>query len=147
MTFKTAFARLKSSSAEAGRRGWAYARLHPWRTAAMLPALAIAYVLILIPFTPSIGDIKKAKLEHPTVVMSVDGKVIATFKRANRDWVKLADMSQNVVDALIATEDKRFFAHHGMDIPRTISAVGNTIAGDRQGGSTLTQQLARNLYP
>ena len=147
MTIKTAFARWGSRVADASRRGATWARAHPIKAVALLPAAVLAYVLALYPFTPSIGDIKKAKLEHPTVVMSVDGKEIASYKRANRDWVKLADMSPHVVDALISTEDKRFYDHHGMDFKRTFGALVNTLAGDRQGGSTITQQLARNLYP
>jgi penicillin-binding protein 1A len=52
-----------------------------------------------------------------------------------------------MVDALIATEDHRFYAHHGIDLRRTIAAGLHTFSGSRQGGSTITQQLARNLYP
>jgi penicillin-binding protein 1A len=113
----------------------------------LIPLLVLLYVLALIPFTPSIGDIRKAKAEQPAIVMSADGKELAMFKRANRDWVKLADISPNVITALIATEDHRFYDHHGMDFKRTVSAAIHTFSGDREGGSTLTQQLARNLYP
>jgi penicillin-binding protein 1A len=112
-----------------------------------LPVLLLLYVLILIPFTPSIGDLRKAKSEKPALVLSADGKELALFKRANRDWVKLADISPNVVAALIATEDRRFYEHHGIDLKRTAGAALNTFKGERQGGSTITQQLARNLYP
>ena len=125
---------------------------HPTRrgialSLAALPLLLLLYVLVLIPFTPSIGDLRKAKSEKPALVLSADGKELAVFKRANRDWVKLADISPNVVAALIATEDRRFFEHHGIDLRRTASAALNTVKGDLQGGSTITQQLARNLYP
>ncbi len=125
---------------------------HPTRrgvglSLAALPVLLLLYVLVLIPFTPSIGDIRKSKLQQPAKVLSVDGKELAVFQRANRDWVKLAEISPNVVTALIATEDHRFFEHHGIDFRRTASAVLHTFTGDRQGGSTITQQLARNLYP
>lgn len=114
---------------------------------ATIPLLLLLYVLVLIPFTPSIADLRKAKTAKPSVLMSVDGKELAVFKRANRDWVKLANISPHVVNALIATEDHRFYEHHGVDLARTMSAVGHTFTGNRQGGSTITQQLARNLYP
>ena len=117
-----------------------------WALAA-IPVLLLLYALILIPFTPSIADLRKAKDAKPSVVLSADGKELAIFKRANRDWVKLADISPNVVAALIATEDHRFYQHHGMDLKRTASAVLHTATGDMQGGSTITQQLARNLFP
>jgi penicillin-binding protein 1A len=125
---------------------------HPtWRGAglgvAAIPVLLFLYVLVLIPFTPSINDLLKAKTAKPSVLMSVDGQELAAFKRANRDWVKLDDISPNVVAALIATEDHRFYDHHGMDFKRTVSSVFHTLTGRKQGGSTITQQLARNLYP
>jgi penicillin-binding protein 1A len=109
--------------------------------------LLLVYALILIPFTPSIRDLKSAKVEHPAVLRSADGKELAVFRRMNREWVKLARISPAVVDALIAAEDHRFFEHHGIDFKRTASAALHTLAGERPGGSTITQQLARNLYP
>ena len=125
---------------------------HPTRrgvaqSIAALPVLLLLYVLLLIPFTPSIGDIRKAKEQQPAVVMSVDGQELAVFKRANREWVKLTDISPQVIDALISTEDHRFYSHHGLDLTRTVGAVLRTLSGSPQGGSTITQQLARNLYP
>ncbi|WP_280189973.1 penicillin-binding protein 1A [Delftia sp. PS-11] len=115
--------------------------------AAALPLLCVLYVLLLIPFTPGIRDIRKAKLEQPAQVMSADGKQIALFKRSNRQWVGLDEIAPPVVKALIATEDHRFYEHHGMDWWRTFGSVVHTLRGDPQGGSTITQQLARNLYP
>jgi penicillin-binding protein 1A len=105
------------------------------------------YILLLIPFTPAISDIRKARLEQPAQVLSADGKELAVFKRANREWVPLSDIAPPVIAALIATEDHRFYEHHGLDWRRTVGAALNTFAGERQGGSTITQQLARNLYP
>jgi penicillin-binding protein 1A len=107
----------------------------------------LLYVLVLIPFTPSISDLRKAKSATPSVVLSSDGFVLAEFKRINRAWVPLDKIAPSVIDALIATEDRRFYDHHGIDFRRTVGALLNTIKGDTQGGSTITQQLARNLYP
>ncbi|MPW21472.1 penicillin-binding protein [Paraburkholderia sp. CNPSo 3157] len=125
---------------------------HPtWRGVALsiaaIPALVLLYVLILIPFTPGIGDIRKAKIEQPAQIYSADGKLLAEFKPTNRVWVKLSDISPHVIEALISTEDHRFYEHHGIDFRRTAGAALHTFSGDRQGGSTITQQLARNLYP
>lgn len=114
---------------------------------AALPVLFMLYVLLLIPFTPSISDIRKAKLEHPAQILSADGKLIGEFKRSNRKWVPLEQISPSVVKALVATEDHRFYEHHGMDFTRTVGSVIHTLRGNPQGGSTITQQLARNLYP
>jgi penicillin-binding protein 1A len=128
-------------------RIWGGVRRHPLWFVAALPALAVLYVAAHIPFTPSIVDVRKAKAEQPTVVKTADGQELAVFKRANRDWVKLTDISPNVVAALIATEDRRFFEHGGLDLRRTVGAAVRSLGGDLQGGSTITQQLARNLYP
>jgi penicillin-binding protein 1A len=125
------------------QRGWRGALL----LLAMPPALLLLYALLLVPFTPAISDIRKAAGERPAQLLSADGRLLAEFKRSNRVWVELKDMAPPVVDALIATEDHRFYDHFGMDWRRTASSALHTFGGDRQGGSTLTQQLARNLYP
>ena len=109
--------------------------------------LLILYALLLIPFTPSIADLRKAKTEKPTVVISVDGQRLALFKRSNREWVPLSRIAPQVVQALVATEDNRFYEHHGVDFYRLGGAALRSLTGHLQGGSTITQQLARNLYP
>lgn len=109
--------------------------------------LGFLYVLALIPFTPAISDIRKARIDQPARILFSDGKPLAEFKRDNRQWVSLKNISPHVVDALISTEDRRFYQHHGIDVRRTIGAMLHTLEGQRQGGSTITQQLARNLYP
>ncbi len=116
-------------------------------TLAALPALFLLYVLALVPFTPGIGDIRKARVDRPALIVSADGKLIDEFKPSNREWVSLGQISPHMVEALIATEDRRFREHFGIDWMRTASAALHTFSGDRQGGSTITQQLARNLYP
>ena len=142
-----AFHRAATFATEAFRRLVGLLKRYPVRAVLALPALALLYVLVLIPFTPSIGDLRKAKSEVPSVLLASDGTVLAEYKRINRQWVTLANISPNVVNALIATEDKRFYQHHGIDFRRTAGAVLSTLTGDLQGGSTITQQLARNLYP
>ncbi|MGV3494720.1 MAG: penicillin-binding protein 1A [Ramlibacter sp.] len=129
------------------RRVGGWIRRHPVKTAAALPLAVLLYVAALYPFTPSIGDIRKSKQESPSVVLSADGKELAVFRRANRDWVKLQEISPKAVEALLATEDRRFYDHIGIDFIRTGKAMLNTLQGDVEGGSTITQQLARNLYP
>jgi penicillin-binding protein 1A len=128
-------------------RAWALVRRHPWRTALVPPALLAIYLVALIPLTPSTSDLRKQKSEVPTRVLAADGVLLAEFKRVNREWVPLDRISPNVVNALIATEDRRFYQHHGIDLRRIGGALLANLHGDRQGGSTITQQLARNLYP
>ena len=116
-------------------------------SAAIGTVLLLAYTILLIPFTPSIADLRKAKAETPSVLLSADGKELAVFKRMNREWVELNRISPHVINALIATEDHRFYQHFGIDFRRTAAGIVRTLQGDPEGGSTITQQLARNLYP
>ncbi|AVS88787.1 penicillin-binding protein 1A [Paracidovorax avenae] len=122
------------------------ARMLLWALAAV-PAALVVYTLLLWPFTPAISDIRKAKTEQPAQLVSADGRLLAEYRWVNREWVALEDIAPSVVDALIATEDHRFYDHFGLDWRRTGSALIRTLGGDKQGGSTITQQLARNLYP
>jgi penicillin-binding protein 1A len=139
--FKALGKRLLARSA-----AWLRPHLRP-RTLLLLPALFVLYVLVLIPLTPGIRDLRRAKVDQPAQIYSADGKLLAEFKPTHREWVSLKEVSPNVIDALIATEDRRFYEHHGIDFKRTASAALHTLKGDRQGGSTITQQLARNLFP
>ncbi|KAB2892432.1 MAG: penicillin-binding protein, partial [Burkholderiaceae bacterium] len=114
---------------------------------AVPPAVFVLYLLVLVPLTPGIRDLRKAKIEQPAQILSADGRELALFKRSHREWVGLPSIAPSVIDALIATEDHRFYDHFGIDAWRLGGAMLRTFSGDRQGGSTLTQQLARNLYP
>ena len=109
--------------------------------------LVVAYALVLIPTTPSTAELRRDTAARPAVVLSADGQEIAQFERFNRVWLPLDSISAHVVDALIATEDRRFYDHGGVDLKRLVAAALRTATGDREGGSTITQQLARNLYP
>src|ERR1035437_3046794 len=104
--------RAAAFAGEQFRRLAAALRRHPVRAALLLPALVLLYVLALIPFTPGIGDLRKAKAETPSVVLSADGLVLATYRRINREWVPLERIAPSVVEALIAMEDHRFYQHH-----------------------------------
>src|SRR5881392_507990 len=118
-----------------------------WLLLLVLPLAAAAGLAAMIPTRPSIDDIRSVKPEQPTLVLSEDGQELAVFRRTNREWVKLAQVSPHVVDALVVTEDQRFFEHHGLDVRRTLAAAWSTLRGDLQGGSTISQQLARNMFP
>lgn len=107
----------------------------------------VVYLLVLIPTTPSTADLLQARDLRPSELLSSDGKSLGSFSRQQQDPIKLDKVSPHVIDALIATEDHRFYEHHGVDLRRTVSAIFNTLGGDVQGGSTITQQLVRNLFP
>jgi penicillin-binding protein 1A len=91
------------------------------------------------------------ELENPTIVqasevIATDGTLMGKYysEKGNRSIVSYRDISPNVINALVATEDERFYDHSGIDFKRTLSAV--VFLGSRGGGSTITQQLALNLF-
>ena len=114
---------------------------------ATVATLVLLYALVLIPFTPRVSTLEKALELHPSVAVASDGTELTTYARSGRKWVGLDEISPHVVSALLATEDRRFYSHGGIDLRRTAGAVVRTISGDREGGSSLTQQLAKNLFP
>lgn len=95
---------------------------------------------------PSIKELEHPKIDIASYVKSRDGVVIDKFFKYNRNYVTLDQISPNVIHALIATEDHRFYNHWGIDLIRTLSVPYHLMMGNVQGGSTITQQLARNLY-
>jgi penicillin-binding protein 1A len=116
-----------------------------WVLLALIVMFGI-YVAMLFPLTPGIEDVKQARAARPTVVLSSDGRELASFEQGLQEKVKLSQISPHVVTALIATEDHRFYEHHGVDFTRVGGAMLATLKGDAQGGSTITQQLARNMF-
>lgn len=114
----------------------------------LVAVLAIGlYALTLIPDTPDAYLLSRATRAQPTVVYAASGEKLTQFEQPFREWVPLDSIPDSFIDALIATEDRRFYRHGGIDVRRTIGAVVQTLLGNRQGGSTITQQLARNLFP
>jgi len=100
-----------------------------------------------MPDVPTDEDVLEVRIAEPSTLLSADGKPLATFRRAKQKRVRLEQVSPHAIDALIATEDRRFFSHHGVDPQRIVMAALQTLQGNVQGGSTITQQLARNLFP
>ena len=130
-----------------GRPRWEQALLIGLWTAAALLMVLLAYLLILIPLTPGIDDLKQVSTARPSVILSSDGRELGTFEQGLQERVKLSQVSPHVVTALISTEDHRFYDHHGVDFTRIAGALLASLKGDAQGGSTITQQLARNMFP
>ena len=77
---------------------------------------------------------------------TADGKLIGQYYKENRSPVLFKDISPNLINALICTEDVRFYSHHGIDLYSFLTSMLSTAKGDKRGGSTITQQLAKNLF-
>ncbi|MEQ7798650.1 transglycosylase domain-containing protein [Pedobacter sp. ASV1-7] len=95
---------------------------------------------------PSFRDIEHPKSNQASEVLGEDNKVLGTYFVQNRSDISYQEISPNVINALIATEDIRFKEHSGIDFKRTFTIFLYAIVGKKQGGSTITQQLALNLF-
>jgi penicillin-binding protein 1A len=114
----------------------------------LLLLLAVAYFIFLLSGLPSLARIENPRPELATRVIAADGEVLGEFFVKNRTHLPLSDIPPTVINALIATEDKDFYAHWGVDLVRFGKAMIKNMFALRlkEGASTITQQLARNLY-
>lgn len=123
--------------------------------------LVLAFICILLgvgtifgfyyyvkPELPDVATLKDVQLQTPMQVFSQDGKLIAQFGEKRRIPVSYDEIPQELIEALIATEDSRYYDHFGFDpIGITRAAVAVIASGSAsQGASTITQQLARNFF-
>ena len=117
----------------------------------LILAVLIIYIVITVSKMPDFKTLENpeaTRLARSSVVYSLDGKILGEFyKKQNRMDIPLDSISPYVIKALIATEDVRFYDHHGLDFWGILSVFYSRLIGQKQrGGSTITQQLARNLY-
>ena len=99
---------------------------------------------------PSFEELENPDSKLATQVIAEDGEVLTTFHIENRSYVSYEDLSPNLVNAAVATEDVRFYSHSGIDFISLGRVLFKTLLmGDsgQGGGSTITQQLAKTLYP
>lgn len=126
-----------------------------WRVfAAGILFLALIFLLIsqgVIGYMPPLEDLENPIDKYASQVISVDQELLGTYahSKENRIYVSYEDLSPDLVNALIATEDARFASHSGIDayaILRAIVKSGILMQSSAGGGSTITQQLAKQLY-
>jgi penicillin-binding protein 1A len=106
------------------------------------------YIAYLISGLPSLEQLENPRAELSTKVYSIDGEVLDKFYVKNRVQITVDELPSHIIDALLATEDKNFYSHWGVDAPRFARAMVKNLftLRLREGASTITQQLARNLY-
>ena len=98
---------------------------------------------------PSIEDLENPKSNLATEILTSDGKILGKYYRENRSNIRYDQISPNVVNALIATEDARFYSHSGVDARSLVRVLFRTVLGgdaNAGGGSTISQQLAKMLF-
>ena len=114
--------------------------------------LGISLIALVWAFAdiPSFEELENPDSKLATQVIAEDGEILTTFHIENRSYVSFEDLSPSLVEAAIATEDVRFYSHSGIDFKSLGRVMFKTLLGgdmSQGGGSTITQQLAKTLYP
>lgn len=97
---------------------------------------------------PSVDELRNPKLNQSSEIYTSDGVLIGKFYAENRTPIKFENIPKHLINALIATEDARFYEHSGIDTRSVGRAIYGVVTGKENtgGGSTITQQLAKNLF-
>jgi len=102
----------------------------------------------LLGFMPSFADLENPETNLATEVYSVDGELLGKYYYENRSMCQYHELPKSLTDALLATEDVRFYQHSGVDARALVRVTFGILTFNRKGGgSTITQQLAKNLFP
>ena len=110
--------------------------------------LVLLFILFLSRDLPSLEQLENYDPDLVTRIYSADGEVLSELFVQKRVFVELNNIPKHMQDAVIASEDRRFYEHWGLSLRSVARAISINILSlsYRQGFSTLTQQLARNLY-
>jgi penicillin-binding protein 1A len=148
-----------SPSDTAGMKSSRFARLHPllrialWGTGVALTGLASLFMAVSIamalayPNLPDISDLSEYRPKLPLRVYSVESELIGEFGEERRNFTPIKAIPQVLTDAVLAIEDARFFQHGGVDYVGVVRAgLANVGKAKSQGASTITMQVARNVY-
>ncbi|WP_293892214.1 transglycosylase domain-containing protein [Sporocytophaga sp.] len=95
---------------------------------------------------PGVEDLENPSSDQASEIYSADNILLGKYFRENRSPVDLTQISPNVVNALVSTEDVRFYEHSGIDAKGFFAIFWYMVKGDQRGSSTLSQQLAKNLF-
>lgn len=106
--------------------------------------ILVFFVLVKFSRLPDISELENPKYELSTVIYDINNKELGKHFLYNRVWTSYEELNPDVVDALLATEDIRFFTHSGIDGRSTLRAI--VFLGKRGGASTITQQLAKLFF-
>ena len=129
---------------------------HPrlWAAFGIFWGVVVLYFFLLsigwLGFMPSFEELENPKSNQASEVLSYDGEILGFIGLENRSNVTYEELSPNLLNALVATEDARFYRHAGIDGRSLFRVLFKTLIGRHSssgGGSTITQQLAKNLFP
>jgi penicillin-binding protein 1A len=149
--------RSRRASADTSERRWWTPRTRRWLVLGVAAAFALGTALVLaLWFTaclgnscPSVSNLDSYDPNQAAKVYAADGRLLTDLGLERRTVVPLAEMSPAVIAAFVSTEDKRFYQHHGIDWIRVFGAMKDMVLERRiaGGASTITMQLAGNLWP
>ena len=117
------------------------------------PVVALTVLLVLVWLLadiPSIEQLENPDTKLATQVIAEEGEILTTYHIENRTFVSYEELAPSLVQAAVATEDKRFYDHSGVDLESLARVLFKTLLSrdsSQGGGSTITQQLAKTLYP
>ncbi len=149
----------ESPAAPAGMKTSRFARMHPaLRIALLCVAAGVAGLLSLLmavgiamalayPNLPDVSDLSEYRPKLPLRVFSAEGDLIGEFGEERRNFTPIKDIPRVLTDAVLAIEDARFYQHGGVDYVGVVRAgLANVGKAKSQGASTITMQVARNVY-
>ena len=112
-----------------------------------LVALVAIAAALIYPALPSLDALTDYHPKQPLRVYSEDNFLIGEFGEERRAYIKIEDVPQNMKNAVIAIEDRRFYQHNGIDTKGVLRAIVNNLSGGaKEGASTITMQVARNFF-
>jgi penicillin-binding protein 1A len=130
-----------------------YARYIKWMWISAMGVLVLFGLLVAMVSwgwfgeLPSLEELENPKTYLASEIYTEDGALLGKYYLQNRSNANFNDLSPNLVNALIATEDIRFYQHSGIDFRGAFSIAFYALIGKKRGASTITQQLAKNLFP
>lgn len=129
-------------------------KLTKWLWILVLCPMALVFALLLMVWAfadiPSFKELEDPDTKLATQVIAEGGEILTTYHIENRSFASYDELSPNIVHAAVATEDKRFYQHSGIDMKSLGRVAVKTLLmrdSSQGGGSTITQQLAKTLYP
>ena len=113
----------------------------------VISVLFLALIIYILSGLPSLEELENPRPQLASKVYTTDGELLGQFYIENRMETDIDSLPPFLIDALIATEDRKFYDHWGVDLSRFFKAmIKNVFTFSREGASTITQQLAKNLY-
>ncbi len=136
------------------KTNWKKLLVKSFFTAVFIISILIFILVVLVKIgvfgnLPTYAELKQIKNNTATNIYSVDNKLLGRYYYQNRTNASIEEIPAHLLNALVATEDVRFYEHHGIDPKSTLRVLVKTIIlldKSSGGGSTITQQLAKNLY-